>query len=205
MNSKRIPIFPLDVVLFPGMSLPLHIFEPRYKQMIRRCLLDKLEFGMILAEKEKVATTGCTATIAQVVKQYPDGKIDIIVRGGTPFHVKELYDDKSYYEALAEIIEELRAPYPPISKELAEVYEQCHWLIFNSAPKRVPSESKISPAYFIADSLPLDLDDKQTLLELRDEAERQNQLFEQLKEWLPQLVYMNERRERARGNGHSLN
>ncbi|HEV2297694.1 MAG TPA: LON peptidase substrate-binding domain-containing protein [Candidatus Acidoferrales bacterium] len=205
MNPKRIPVFPLDVVLFPGMSLPLHIFEPRYKQMIRRCLLEKLEFGMILAEKEKVATIGCTATIAQVVKQYPDGQMDIIVRGGRPFHVKELYDDKPYYEALAEFIEEPRAPFPPVSKELAELYDQCHWLVFNSGPQRMPTEPGISPAYFMAGSLPLDLDDKQSLLETRDELARQNQLLEQLKEWLPQLVYMNERRERARGNGHSLN
>src|SRR5690242_2672020 len=205
MSLKRIPVFPLDVVLFPGIPLPLHIFEPRYKQMIRRCLLDKLEFGMILAEKEKVATTGCTAAIAQVVKQYPDGQMDIIVRGGTPFQVKELYDDKPYYEALAEFIEEPSAPFPPASKELLELYEQCHWLLFNSGPKGIPPEPRISPAYFMAGALPLDLDDKQSLLETRDEVERQSQLFEQLKEWLPQLVYLNERRERARGNGHSLN
>jgi len=205
MSLKRIPVFPLDVVLFPGIPLPLHIFEPRYKQMIRRCLLEKLEFGMILAEKEKVATTGCTAAIVQVVKQYPDGQMDIIVRGVSPFTVKELYDDKPYYEALAEFIDEAGAPIPPISQELAEVYEQCHWLLFNSGPQRIPSEPGLSPAYFMAGSLPLDLDDKQALLETRDEAARQNQLLEQLKEWLPQLVYMNERRERARGNGHSLN
>lgn len=205
MSLKRIPVFPLDVVLFPGIPLPLHIFEPRYKQMIRRCLLEKLEFGMILAEKEKVATTGCTAAIVQVVKQYPDGQMDIIVRGVSPFTVKELYDDKPYYEALAEFIDETGAPIPPISQELAEIYEQCHWLLFNSGPQRIPSEPGLSPAYFMAGSLPLDLDDKQALLETRDEAARQNQLLEQLKEWLPQLVYMNERRERARGNGHSLN
>lgn len=205
MKSKRIPVFPLDVVLFPGLTLPLHIFEPRYRQMIRRCLLEKLEFGMILAEKEKVATTGCTAAIAQVVRQYSDGRLDIIVHGGKPFQVKELYDDKPYYEALAEFIEENAAPFPPVPKELADLYEQCHWLLFNSGPKVIPSEPGISPAYFMAGSLPLDLDDKQSLLETRDEAERQNQLFEQLKDWLPQLVYLNERRERARGNGHSLN
>lgn len=205
MSLKRIPVFPLDVVLFPGIPLPLHIFEPRYKQMIRRCLLEKLEFGMILAEKEKVATTGCTAAIVQVVKRYPDGQMDIIVRGVSPFTVKELYDDKPYYEALAEFIDEAGAPIPPISQELAEIYEQCHWLLFNSGPQRIPSEPGLSPAYFMAGSLPLDLDDKQALLETRDEAARQNQLLEQLKEWLPQLVYMNERRERARGNGHSLN
>ena len=205
MKPKRIPLFPLDVVLFPGISMPLHIFEPRYKQMTRRCLLEKLEFGMVLAEKEKVATTGCTATIIKVTRQYPDGQMDIIVRGGVPFHVKEVYDDKSYYEALAEFIEEPKLKFFPASKDLIEVYEQCHWLLFHSAPDPLSPDPEISPAYQMAGALPMDLDDKQLLLETRDERERQNQLLEQLKEWLPKLVYLNERRDRARGNGHSLN
>jgi Lon protease-like protein len=205
MKPKRIPLFPLDVVLFPGISIPLHIFEPRYKQMARRCLLEKLEFGIVLAEKEKVATTGCTASIIQVTRQYPDGQMDIVTRGRLPFHVKEVYDDKAYYEALAEFIEEPKLKFFPAPAELIEIYEQCHWLLFHSAPDPLSADPEISPAYQMAGALPMDLDDKQLLLETRDERERQNQLLEQLKEWLPKLVYLNERRDRARGNGHSLN
>ncbi|HVB35924.1 MAG TPA: LON peptidase substrate-binding domain-containing protein [Candidatus Acidoferrales bacterium] len=205
MKPKRIPLFPLDVVLFPGAALPLHIFEPRYKQMIRRCLNMKLEFGVILAHKQGIATIGCTAAIVTLVKQHPDGKMDILARGGTPFQVKEIFDDKPYYEAAIECFDEAADAYPAASNELMEVYEQCHWLLFNHAPDMQPSKSKLSPAYAMAGSLPLELDQKQTLLEMRSEADRQAHLLEQLKEWLPRLVYLNEKRQRARGNGHSLN
>jgi Lon protease-like protein len=205
MNPKRIPLFPLDVVLFPGCSLPLHIFEARFKLMIRRCLNMKLQFGVILAQKQGMATVGCTAAIVSLIKQYPDGKMDILTRGETPFQVKEVFDDKPYLEAAIECFDEASEAYPSASKELTEAYEQCHWLLFNRGPGTSRKKGRLSPAYAIASSLPLPLEHKQLLLENRSEAERQEQLLEQLKEWLPQLVDLNERRQRARGNGHSLN
>ena len=204
MKPKRIPLFPLDVVLFPGSSLPLHIFEPRYKLMTRRCLTMKLQFGVILAQKQGIATVGCTAAITSLAKQYPDGKMDILTRGEFPFQVKEVFDDKPYYEAAIECLEDAPDPYPAASQDLVETYEQCYWLLYNRGPE-ITRGAGISPAYTMADSLPLPLDEKQALLEMRDETQRQVQLFSQLKEWLPQLVFLNERRQRARGNGHSLN
>lgn len=205
MIPKRIPLFPLDVVLFPGCSLPLHIFESRFKLMIRRCLNMKMQFGVILAQKQGMATVGCTAAIVSLVKQYPDGKMDILTRGEMPFQVKEVFEDKPYFEGAIECLEESPQPYPSASKELTETYEQCHWLLFNRGPERPRAEVRSAPSYRMASSLPLPLEQKQLLLENRDEAERQAQLLEQLKEWLPQLVYLSERRQRARGNGHSLN
>ncbi|MGC1105147.1 MAG: LON peptidase substrate-binding domain-containing protein [Candidatus Acidiferrales bacterium] len=205
MNPKRIPLFPLDVVLFPGCSLPLHIFESRFKLMIRRCLNMKLQFGVILAQKQGMATVGCTAAIVSLVKQYPDGKMDILTRGETPFQVKEVFDDKPYFEAAIDCLDEAPEAYPSASKELTEIYEQCHWLLFNRGPETPRTKVRVAPAYAMAHSLPLPLEQKQLLLENRDEAERQTQLLDQLKEWLPQLVYLNERRQLARGNGHSLN
>src|ERR1700685_3016257 len=66
-----IPLFPLDVVLFPGAPLPLHIFEPRYKEMIGECLAQHLHFGVIRAAEKGLADVGCTAEIVTVVKEYP--------------------------------------------------------------------------------------------------------------------------------------
>lgn len=205
MTSRRIPLFPLDVVLFPGASLPLHIFEPRYKMMIRRCLNMKIQFGIVLAQKNGMATVGCTAAIVSVVKQYPDGKMDILTRGETPYQIKEVFDDKPYYEAAIECFTDSTDSQLTASKELAEAFEQCHWLLFNRGPETPRTKPRMSPAYTMASALPLPLEQKQLLLENRDEADRQSQLLERLKEWLPQLVYLNERRQHARGNGHSLN
>lgn len=205
MTPSRIPLFPLDVVLFPGAPLPLHIFEPRYKLMIRRCLNMKLQFGVILSQKNGLATVGCTAAIVSVVKQYPDGKIDILTRGDMPFQVKEVFDEKPYFEAAIECFTESTESNPAASKELEELYEQSHWLLFGRGPEMPRATVRASRAYAMASTLPLPLEQKQLLLENRDELGRQSQLLEQLKEWLPQLVYLNERRQHARGNGHSLN
>lgn len=205
MKPRRIPIFPLDVVLFPGTLLPLHIFEPRYKLMIRRCLNMKLQFGVVLANNNGIATTGCTAAITSLVKQYPDGKMDILTRGELPFRVQEIFDEKPYHEAAIECLDETPESYPAPSEELRDAYEQCHWLLFNRGPNTLRGSARISPAYAMAHSLPLPLEDKQALLEMRDESERQAQLLGQLKEWLPRLLDLNERRQRVRGNGHSLN
>jgi Lon protease-like protein len=69
MRPDRIPLFPLNVVLLPGAELPLHIFEPRYRQMVKDCLEDNSEFGMLLALPNGVARVGCTAEIVDVVKR----------------------------------------------------------------------------------------------------------------------------------------
>ncbi|HTK94779.1 MAG TPA: LON peptidase substrate-binding domain-containing protein, partial [Terriglobales bacterium] len=74
-----LPLFPLEVVLFPGIPLPLHIFEPRYKEMIGEALRDRTEFGVVRVDQQgAVANVGCTATILDVVKQYDDGRMDIL-------------------------------------------------------------------------------------------------------------------------------
>ena len=74
-------LFPLDLVLFPGTPLPLHIFEPRYKEMISECLEQKKRFGIVKAGEDGVADIGCTAEIVAVTKKHPDGKIDIVTEG----------------------------------------------------------------------------------------------------------------------------
>src|SRR5580698_5248754 len=76
-----LPLFPLEVVLLPGTPLPLHIFEPRYKEMIAECLSEKAPFGVVLALENGIAEVGCTAEIVTVAKQYPDGRIDLVAEG----------------------------------------------------------------------------------------------------------------------------
>jgi Lon protease-like protein len=97
-RPARIPLFPLDVVLLPEMPLPLHIFEPRYKTMIRRCLAEKIEFGMILAANQGIAAVGCTAEIVRKLRDYSDGRMDILTEGRAIFRLEELLDEKEYYE-----------------------------------------------------------------------------------------------------------
>ena len=81
MQEELLPLFPLQVVLFPRTTLPLHIFEERYKQMVADVMRGKAEFGVVLAGEKGIVNTGCTASIEKVVKTYPDGRMDLLTVG----------------------------------------------------------------------------------------------------------------------------
>ena len=85
--STPLPLFPLDVVLFPGTVLQLHIFEPRYQEMISECLAEQKTFGVVRSKEEGIAEIGCTAKIVKVAKKYPDGRMDILAEGKRRFEV----------------------------------------------------------------------------------------------------------------------
>ena len=195
----RIPLFPLDTVLLPGMQMPLHIFEPRYKLMIGRCLNEQLEFGIILAASKAIATLGCTAEIVQKLKEYPDGRMDILTEGRSVFRLNELIDEKEYYE------DELFANDAKTGAELAETFERCHALLFgrpwmDSAPDRPATLS-----YRIAGLLPMELEKRQALLEIRSESERRGLVLRWIADFLPKLLELERARKRAGDNGHGLN
>lgn len=97
--TTKIPLFPLGLVLLPKMSLPLHIFEERYKLMMSECLADDHPFGIVWFDGQSMHATGCMARITSVIKQYEDGRMDILTRGEQRFLVQELIEDKSYTEA----------------------------------------------------------------------------------------------------------
>jgi ATP-dependent Lon protease len=100
MNEDRvIPLFPLNLVLFPDMVLPLHIFEERYRTMIQDCLTGNGEFGIVYQDGATIMNVGCTARIIKVLKRYGDGRMDILTAGSWRFHIEELIEDKPYLEA----------------------------------------------------------------------------------------------------------
>ena len=113
MRPDRIPLFPLNVVLLPGADLPLHIFEPRYRKMVRGCLDNKTEFGMLLALSDGVAGTGCTAEILEVVKTHDDGRMDILTVGREPFRVVELFTDDPLLEGAVDYLDDRYVPGVP--------------------------------------------------------------------------------------------
>ena len=95
-ENNLLPLFPLGLVLFPRMPLQLHIFEPRYQEMIAACLDDKQPFGVLFASEAGIATIGCAAIVAQVLQRYTDGEFDILCAGINRFEVEELNTDKAY-------------------------------------------------------------------------------------------------------------
>jgi ATP-dependent Lon protease len=206
MRPERIPLFPLNVVLLPGADLPLHIFETRYRQMVRRCLDEKLEFGMLLALPKGVVHVGCTAEIIEVVKRYNDGRMDILTVGRAPFRVVKLFDENPLLEGDVDYLEDGEMLSDTgVRRALIELYEACHTLIFGDYPKHLESGTPENLSYVVAGTLPMDLLWKQQILELRCEADRQERLVTYLREWAPHLQKTEVMRQRAGGNGHGLN
>ncbi len=206
MRPDRIPLFPLNVVLFPGEQLPLHIFEPRYRRMVRECLDAKSPFGMLLALPDGVVRVGCTAEILEVIKRYEDGRMDIINVGRDPFRVVELFTDDPLLEGRVDYLEDTdSAISAQAQRQLVELYETCHTLLFTEIPRDFDSVPADQLAYTIAAALPLDLLWKQQLLELRTESERRERLSTYLRDWAPHLQKVETLRHHAAGDGRGLN
>ncbi len=206
MRPDRIPLFPLNVVLLPGADLPLHIFEPRYLEMVDRCLKEKSEFGVLLALPKGVARVGCTAEIIEVAKRHADETMDILTVGRERFRVIDFFEENPLAEGQVDYLEDRdAAANPSMRRELLELYETCHTLIFEDYPKNADSAQSAHISFVIAGTLPMDLLLKQQILELRSESDRQERLVGYLRAWAPHLQKTGVLRQRAGGNGHGLN
>jgi ATP-dependent Lon protease len=206
MQTDRLPLFPLNIVLFPGEPLPLHIFEPRYRHMVRECLDRKTHFGMLLTLSDGVARVGCSAEILEVTKHYEDGRMDILSVGRNRFRIVDLFTDDPLLRGNVDyLVDEDSAQNPGMRKELIELYEVCHTLLFSGMPRNIEETHPELISFAISSVLPIDLLWKQQILELRSEAERQDRLLGYLREWAPHLQQVETLRHRTAGGGHGLN
>ncbi len=184
--SLLLPLFPLDLVLLPGIPLPLHVFEPRYKEMIAECLDEKKPFGVVRASSEGVAEIGCTAEILEVTKRYDDGRMDILTRGVERFEVLQVHDERSFLQAEFTVIED--EPGRP-SSQMVEQAVRLHAEIVKLAGAEAdgPEEGAQHLSFLLAGSLPLDLDFKQNLLTVLSEPKRLQAVIAYLEAVLPGL------------------
>ena len=176
---KRVPMFPLGLVLLPRMPLPLHIFEDRYKQMTERCIENDETFGVLLHTGSTVQTVGCLATIDSVINTYDDGRMDILAVGTERFSVVTMYEERPVLEADIEIFHD--NPLDPSSA--AEIERLAHDAIGDL------QEFAATAGYTIDDQLVQELDteelsfllattdvfsteEKQQLLEMRSTPDR---------------------------------
>lgn len=204
MNEAHIPLFPLSIVLFPRQAVPLHIFEQRYRVMTRHCIETQSPFGIVYAHEENLAEIGCTALIVKTLKEYEDGRSDILTAGQSAFRLIGTHTEKSYMEADVEFLEEdFTGIEGAISAQLEDLFNQCHRVLYEEDAPRFETEGSISLAYHVASELPVDVAFRQNLLEERSEAERQRRLLARLSEWYPQLQKRDHMRVKAAGNGHS--
>jgi len=199
-----LPLFPLETVLLPGVPLPLHIFEPRYREMIGECFDAKRPFGIVRAKDEKIAEMGCTAEIMKVLKRYDDGRMDIATIGRRRFEILEVSHERSFLQGeVLYVDDDPAASGDTLDADRAralELFEEVIDLV-GIEQDEIEVESTLL-SFQLAGALPIDLDFKQALLGIRSEAERLAGLVELFEDILPKLKTAARRREKAGGNGH---
>jgi Lon protease-like protein len=197
-----LPLFPLEVVLLPGTPLPLHIFEPRYKEMIGECIANDEPFGVVRASDEDIAEVGCTAEIVTVTKEYPDGRMDLIAEGRNRFEVLGLNRERSFLRAEVLLMPDEPGGAPQEEKVRA-IQLHLEILSLAGAVQDLSAADQNQLSFYLAGSLPLDLDFKQKLLAMRSESLRMQAVAEYLETILPKLRRVARTREKAGGNGHT--
>lgn len=200
--SSLLPLFPLDLVLLPGVPLPLHIFEPRYKEMIQQCLEQKQEFGVIRIHDEKMVTIGCTAEVINVLKKYPDGRMNILTEGRRRFEVLQLNQERAYLQADVFYLDEEHAPASTAELEHALRLHGDIMRLAGAEPESGKSTDAAQLAYRLAGSLPFDPDFQQILLEMNSETARVRAIISFFERILPVLQQNARAKRKAGGNGH---
>ena len=103
---KKLPLFPLNMVVLPEEQVPLHIFENRYKKMVENCINKDSEFGIVYIKNDVMENIGCSMSIKKVLKKYTSGKYDLICKGDERFKIKKLYKDDELWYADVEYFDE---------------------------------------------------------------------------------------------------
>lgn len=198
-----LPLFPLEVVLFPGVPLPLHIFEPRYREMVGECLRDNLPFGVVRTGEGSLARSGCTAEVLEVVKRYDDGRMDILTEGRRRFTIVSLDEERAFLRGEVEYFDD-EPGQPPVAEAQRAIRLYLDVLALADVEAENPPEPGPQLSFLITAGLPLDLDFKQRLLESRSEAERIALIVPYYEALVPRLQRALKARRKAGGNGHAM-
>lgn len=185
------------------MPLPLHIFEERYKEMMGDIIPIEGEFGVVLAKDDGIVNIGCTATVVNVLRKYPDGRLDLVAAGQRRFQIESLDEDKPYLRAeveyfddedLDEVSPELRNRATLALRQLIQIEER------EISPAKMESAARLS---FQIAQLVSDLDKRQTVLALRSEVERLEYLIRVVPDHITQRKYMALAKKVGPQNGHA--
>ncbi len=171
-----IPLFPLNTVLFPHQPLPLHIFEPRYKAMIKDCVEGRQDFGVVLVHEGQLVQNGTCARIENILEQFDDGRLNILTLGKKRFRVKKLIEAKSYLEGEVEFWDDDG----PVCQKAAELYQQVRQLlkIYAVLTGKIEDQSLVDNfnaygfSFFLAEINMYSLPRQQEILEMTSARER---------------------------------
>ncbi len=204
--TNFIPIFPLGIVVYPGEQLNLHIFEPRYKQLIKDCFETKKPFGIPTVIDEKISEMGTLVQVLEISKVYEDGKMDIKTEGLKVFRMLEMVKelpDKLYSGAIVHYPVNHQKGKRILMQVVIEGVRALHKLLkINKEFKKKDDELW---SYDVAHHAGLSVQEEYELLELLYESQRQEYLKRHLTKVLPVLAEMETLKEKIKLNGHFKN
>lgn len=198
-------MFPLGLVLLPSERVPLHIFEPRYKELIGECIAEGGSFGVLLEDEEGRREVGTLAGVVDVVHTFDDGRMNIVVEGRGRFSIGAWTEGREYPTAAVELVED--DDFEPAEESDVEHVLSLFRDLANVAGAEVepPDPKSSSLSFEVAAHVDFGISPKQDLLELRSERERLGRLTELLDAALVAMTREREVRERASSNGRVTN
>jgi uncharacterized protein len=204
--TNFIPIFPLGVVVYPYEQLNLHIFEPRYKQLIKDCISGNKPLGIPVVIDGRVSEYGTLVEVVSVQKEYENGELDVVTRGVKVFRVLEVINsipDKLYMGAIVSYPDnQFRSNTRLQSQVLGAMRELHHLLQVNKSFKKTDEELN---AYDMAHHAGLSLQEEFEVLHLFQELQRLEYLKRHLNKVLPMMAEMERLKDRVKLNGHFRN
>lgn len=204
--TNFIPIFPLSIIVFPGENLNLHIFEPRYKQLITECFEQKKPFGIPAVVNKELKDLGTLVEVTAIKKVYEDGKMDITTRGVKVFRLLELIKEipeKLYSGAIVTYPEDEDDGKRELMQKVVKGIKELHRLLEVSKDFKKPEEEL--KAFDVAHHMGLNIDEEYELLGLFREGQRQEYLKRHLGKIIPMLSEMENLKDKIKLNGHFRN
>lgn len=204
--TNFIPIFPLSIIVFPGENLNLHIFEPRYKQLITECFEQKKPFGIPAVVNKELKDLGTLMEVTAIKKVYNDGKMDITTRGVKVFRLLELVKEvpqKLYSGAIVTYPEDKNDGKRELMKKVVKGIKELHRLLEVSKDFKKPEEEL--KAFDVAHHMGLNIEEEYELLGLFREGQRQEYLKRHLGKIIPMLSEMENLKDKIKLNGHFRN
>ncbi len=204
--TNFIPIFPLGIVVYPGEQLNLHIFEPRYKQLIKECFETKKPFGIPPVIDNKINETGTLVKVIEITTVYDDGKMDVKTEGLEVFTILELINqlpEKLYSGAIVNYPANIESGSRVLMQTIVIAIRELHKLLKINKDFKKPDEELWS--YDVAHHAGLSLTEEYELLQLMNELQREEYLKRHLKKVIPVIAEMETLKERVQLNGHFKN
>ena len=204
--TNFIPIFPLNIVVYPGENLNLHIFEPRYQQLINECKETKKPFGIPVVIDSKVQEFGTLLEVVEVSKQYESGEMDIKTKGIKVFRILEQIKEipeKLYSGAIVSYPENYDNGSSGLMQKVMSNLRDLHLLL--KVEKTFSKPDAELKSFEIAHHIGLSLEEEYEVLMLQDELHRQEYLKRHLLKAIPMAQGMEQLKEKIKLNGHFKN